>query len=235
MCNLKAKVTTAGAILLAIFALAQLSSGCGGLAGVFNPAFVNQFAGGGFPVTPGPNAAFVLVRVVNETTQTAEFIVTIERLVIETDEDGNFLIDEGGNPVTRAERETMQLDTLADAPANESGVLFDCSQSPVTKVGLGENLLPTDAAVFIGGGGPAGSPGFGIPAENLNPLLLEVGNFNCGDTIIFRAFQSIGVPGGVAVQVFLLPGSEQPSGFRGPNTFETYSDVLESQAREGEP
>ena len=41
--------------------------GCGNAAGLFNPAFVNTLVGGQVPVTPGPGAAFVLVRCVNET------------------------------------------------------------------------------------------------------------------------------------------------------------------------
>jgi hypothetical protein len=73
-----------------------------------------------------------------------------------------------------------------------------------------------------------------VPAGDLNPLLLEVGNFNCGDTIIFRAFVSTGAVGGVALQSFLLPGSEQPSIFRGPNTFVNLEQFLESQVREDE-
>lgn len=205
--------------------------GCGGF---FSPAFVNSFVGGTFPLTPGPNAAYVMVRGLNETNEIAEFVVTIERQIIETDEEGNFLFDDFGNPITQMELETRRVFTQAGAPANDVGILFDCSEFPVTRVGLGENLLPTDAAVFIGGGGPAGSPGFGISAAELSPLRLEVGNFNCGDTVIFRAFESRGVPGGVALQSFLLPGSEQPNSFAGPNTFANYEALLQTQVREDE-
>jgi len=60
-------------------------------------------------------------------------------------------------------------------------------------------------------------------------LQLAVGNFNCGDTIIFRAFLSIGVAGGVGLQVFLLPGSEQPDIFTGPDTIVSLANVLESE------
>lgn len=211
----------------------MLIPACGG-AGLFNPAFINATTGGQFPVTPGPGAAFVLVRGRNETGQNVEFIVTIERDVLVTDENGNFQVDENGNFVTRPERQTVRLNAGATGASTDVGTLFSCRQSPVTKVGLGENLLPTDAAIFVGGGGAGGVPGFGVTAPNLNPLELNQGNFNCGDTIIFRAFRSVGVAGGVAVAAFLLPGSEQPSIFTGPDTFFTYQSFLESQIPETE-
>ena len=239
MRNLKGNVTTIGTLVMAVVVLAPLTGGCGGSAGILSPAFINSLSGGYYPLTPGPNAPFILIRVVNETGQNAEFIVTVERLVVETDENGNFLFDENDAPVTRTERETKRLATSAEAPGNDIGVLFECGQFPLTRIGLGENLLPTDAAVFIGGAGVAGSAGFGVRAGDLNPLELlsedGISNFNCGDTVIFRAFESIGVAGGVALQAFLLPGSEQPSEFLGPSTFESLAEVLESQAREEEP
>ncbi|RME40508.1 MAG: hypothetical protein D6788_03190 [Planctomycetota bacterium] len=207
---------------------AALSAGC------FNPAFVNTFVGGEVPLTPGPSAAFVMVRCVNETGQPVQFIVTIEREVLVTDEQGNFQVDEQGNFITRPERETVRLTTAATGDASELGTLFSCNPSPVTKVGLGENLLPTDIGAFVGGQGASGAAGFGVSAAGVNPLELEVGNFNCGDTIIFRAFLATGVPGGVALQSFLLPGSEQPSIFSGPNTFANLEAFLESQARENQ-
>ena len=105
----------------------------------------------------------------------------------------------------------------------------------MTLVGLGENLLPTDAAVFVGGGGVGGAEGFGVPAGDLYPLQLAVGNFNCGDTIIYQAFRTTGIAGGVALQSFLLPGSEQPSSFTGPSTFVNYEEYRESQIRSIEP
>ena len=185
-------------------------------------------------MTPGPGAAFVLVRVVNETNQVVEFIVTIEREVLVVDEQGDFQQDDQGDFITRPERETVRLTTDATGLATELGVLFPCGESPVTAVGLGENLLPTDAAIFVGGEGAGGATGFGVSAGNLNPLLLDVGNFNCGDTVIFRAFVSSGVAGGVALQSFLLPGSEQPSIFNGPDTFVNLEQFLESQVREDE-
>jgi len=216
-----------------LVALAGLSvCGC---TGVLNPALQNSLFGGVFPLSPGPVAAFVFVRCVNETNQTAEFIVTIERDVLVLDDDGNFQFDEDGIPITRPERETVRLLTAATGLARETGTLFPCRPSPVTIVGLGESLSSDDVAVFVGGGGAGGAQGSGIRAGALNPLLVSVGNFNCGDTIIYQAFQAIGTPGGVGLQAFLLPGSEQPSRFLGPSTFENLELFLESQVREDEP
>ena len=214
------------------FVLTALAfTGCGGF---LNDAFVNTIVGGVVPVTPGPVAAFVMVRGVNRTGQNVEFIITIEKQVLVTDEDGDFQTDDEGNFITQPERQTVNLTTAPNGRATDLGILFDCSVEPVTIVGLGENLLPTDAAVFVGGSGPGGSTGFGVTAANVNPLSLYDGNFNCGDTIIFEAFQAFGVPGGVALQAFLLPGSEQPGQFSGPSTFENYANFLESQVREDE-
>ncbi len=218
-------------IRLTIFCLlAGLCTGCG--SGVFNPAFVNSLSGGVFPLTPGPNADFVFVRVVNETGQVAEFTVTIERDVIEVDDNGNALFDDEGNLITRPMRETKRLTTSNVAPANELGVLFDCATSPINIVGLGENLLPTDAAVFIGGTGTGGTTGFGIPASTVNPLSRLAGNFGCGDTVIFRAIRSTGVTGGVKIESFTLQGSAQPTQFSGPSTFANLQAFLESQTPE---
>lgn len=212
-----------------VMALTMMAGGC------FNPAFLNTFVGGEVPVTPGPTAAFVMVRTLNDTGLPVEFIVTIERDVLVTDDEGFFQRDDAGNFITRPERETVRLLTGANGDARELGTLFSCSPSPVTMVGLGQNLLPTDAAVFIGGGGAVGAAGFGVSASNINPLQLAQANFNCGDTIIFRAFPSTRVSGGVGLQSFLLPGSEQPSLFNGPSTFENFQRFLESQEREEQP
>lgn len=218
-----------------ILGLWPWAAGCGGAVSVFNPAFVNQVQGGQFPLTPGPNAAFLFVRVINETNEVAEFSVTIEREVLTFDDAGNAQIDDQGNPITRTERETVRLTTTPDAPANELGVTFSCAESPINLVGLGDNLAPTDSAVFIGGQGAAGAPGVGIPASSVPPLSREAGHFSCGDTVIFRAAVSPGVPGGVALESRLLPGSEQPSDFTGPNTFVNLEELLQSQVREEEP
>lgn len=220
---------------ITVIATALLIGGCTGVSGFFSPQFTNTFIGGVFPVTPGPVAPFILVRVLNETGQTAEFVVTHEQRVIERDEDGNFLFDDSGNPITSIVRKTSRLTTFPISPANDVGILLDCSQFPITRIGLGESLSSTDSAVFIAGGGPAGTTGFGITAGDLNPLLLEEGNFNCGDTVIFQAFQSVNAAGGVGLLSFVLPDAGQPGVFGGPSTFENFQAVQESLVREEEP
>lgn len=218
----------------AAIGVALICTGCGISAVVLNPAFLNTAVGGVVPLTPGPGADFVLVRGHNDTNQPVEFIVTIEREILRLDEDGNVQFDDLGNFETDSIRQTVRLNTFPGGLTNDLGVVFACDQSPVTLIGLGENLLPTDAAVFVGGGGPAGIEGFGVTAGNLNPLSLAVGNFNCGDTIIFEALQSSSVPGGVALLAFILPGSEQPSEFQGPNTFVNLEQFAQSQVREND-
>lgn len=208
---------------------------CGNNATLLNPAFVNTLSGTYYPRTPGPNASFILVRAVNETREVVTFIVTVEKREFVRDENGNPQFDDNDNPITRDVRESRRLTTFPTGRAGELGVVFPCDVSAIIRIGLGENLLPTDAAVFVGGGGPAGAPGFGVPASDLNPLSLAASNFNCGDTVIFRAIESVGVPGGVSVSAFLLPGSEQPSSFQGPNTFVNLEQFLETQVREGGP
>lgn len=206
--------------------------GCGAGAGIFNPAFLNTFVGGQFPLTPGPEAAFVFVRVLNQTAENAEFVVTIEKAAIERDEEGNPLIDSAtGTVITRPQRKTVRLQTFAEAPANEMGVLFSCKEEPINIVGLGENLLPTDSAMCLRGDGGVADPCFGVPAASVFPLKRSDGKFACGDTIIFRAIRSTGVTGGVLIQSFLLPGFEQPSDYSGPNTFANLDAFLESQTR----
>lgn len=214
--------------------LCLVGAGCGDSTSIFNRGFINVLAGGVIPLTPGPGATFVLVRCVNDTSQPVEFAVTIERLVLALDENGDPQINPLGRPTTFPVRETVRLRTFPNGKARELGTLFPCGESPVTLVGLGENLLPTDAAVFVGGADVGGAPGFGVRAGNLNPLQLSAGNFNCGDTIIFRAFESTLVTG-VGLESLLLPGSEQPSEFQSLNTFVTLQEILESQAREEGP
>ncbi|MCH7873040.1 MAG: hypothetical protein IID33_15195 [Planctomycetes bacterium] len=217
---------------LAPFALGTglLLGGCG----FFDPSFLNTFTGGIFPRTPGPNAAFVLVLGDNDTSRTVEFIVTIERNVLDLDDTGAAQIDENGQFLTEPVRETVRLCTPPGGGAQRLGTLFACGESPVTLVGLGENLLPTDRHVLVGGDCGTSAPGSGITVPNLNPLEIAVGNFNCGDTIIFQALEDSSVAGGISVRVLLLPGSEQPGTFSGPNTFANLTDFLDAQRRERE-
>ena len=210
--------------------------GCGNPVAFFNPSFVNLTSGGVFPLTPGPGADFVLVRVLNETLTNAEFIVTIERDVFQRDDEGNVILDEFGNPLTVAVRETKRLTTLVAAPGNEMGVLFECSTSPINLIGLGENLLPNDAAVFLGGGGAGFAAGSGVAVGDFQALsrLVNPPNFVCGDTVVFRAIVSSSNVGTVKLESFLLPGFEQPDQFVGPNTFVNYQNFLESQLTDDE-
>lgn len=197
---------------------------------IFNPAFINTNFGGQVPVTPGPVAAFVLVNVINQTNQNAAFFVTVEKLQFQRDDDGDIIFDEDGQPLTQTTRQSVRLSTAPVGTASQAGILFDCSTEPVVTVGLGENLLPTDTAVSVGGTGPASAGGVNIPVGGLNPLqLFEAGNFNCGDTVSFRAITNTAVAGGVSLQAFVLPGSEQPGTFEGPSTFENYADFLAAQ------
>ena len=213
--------------------LALMMTGCSGASDLFNPAFISTTTGGYVPLTPGPEADFVMVRCVNETGQNARFVVAIEREIV-VDRD-----DETGAVNVETQLESVQLRTGAQSPANELGVLFPCSESAINRVGLGKNLSPTDTAVIVGGGGVGQASGIGISAETLNPLnrVPEEGpsNFNCGDTVIFRAITDNNVSGRVRLESFLLPGFEQPSVFDGPSTFVNYQNFLESQVSEDEP
>lgn len=214
---------------VAPLAFLSMQGGCGS---IFNPAFANTFFGGQFPLTPGPAASAIMVRVINETALNAEFVVTIEKSVIQRDENGNPIVDENNNVLLRPVRRTVSLNTLAVEPANELGVLFSCLEEPLDIIGLGETLQPSDIAVFVGGTGTGGGGGFGIPAASINPLVRQLGNFACGDTVIFRALEAPGETGGVAVESLLLPGFEQPESFEGPNTFLNWENFIQSQTRE---
>ena len=223
------KTTRCTLFLSAAVVAGLVAAGC-------SNTFVNLTSGGVFPLTPGPGADFVLVRVVNETNSNAEFIVTIEREVFQRDEDGNVILDEFSNPLTLSVRETKRLNTLVAAPGNEMGVLFPCSESPINLIGLGENLLPNDTAVFLGGGGAGFGAGSGVVVGNFQALsrLLPPTNVVCGDTVIFRAILSSRSVGTVKLESFLLPGFEQPDQFAGPNTFVNYQSFLESQLSDDE-
>jgi hypothetical protein len=223
--------------------LAVPLGGCSDEVRFFNASFLNTLQGGVFPVTPGPGADFVLTRGANFTDQVVSFFVTIERRRVVRDENGLPQVDEEGNPVTEDILETVQLTTVPGGTGSDVGYLWPCApgSGAVIRVGLGENLLPDDPALFVidpdtyDPEAPLGAQvGSGLPATGLNPLRLDAGNFNCGDTIIFRAFVSTGVAGGVAVDALLQPGSEQPEEFSGIDTFANYQRWLESQISEEE-
>jgi len=222
----------AGLMLSAITGAALLAAlGCGNPnVSFFNDALTQFVSGGVVPSTPGPNAAFVFVRTVNNTTNTPiEFVVTVERTQVVRDEEGRPQADEFGNPVTEKVLETVRLQTFPVDKANELGHVFSCSDSVIERVGLGEKLLPTDQGLFLNS--LAGNmPGFGVSA-GIPPLVSAEGNFTCGDTIVFRAISAKGVPGGVKVQAFRLPFTNEPSTFTGPNTFGNLEAVLQSQSQ----
>ncbi|MFQ5495371.1 MAG: hypothetical protein ACE5EX_08320 [Phycisphaerae bacterium] len=204
-------------------------AGCGTEAALFNSAFLNTVSGDVVPRSPGPVAAFVLVRCVNETTQPVEFAVRVDRQVLKLDANGLPQLDEFGRFVTELRVERIAVQTGATGQLRDVGVLFSCRDSPVTRVGLGENFLPSDIAARVGGAVVGGATGFGIPVgQDVPPLELAEGNFNCGDTVIYRAFQNRLRPGGVALETLLLPGSEQPSVFTGPSTFGNFAELLDS-------
>lgn len=202
--------------------------------GIFDPQFRSTVTGGEVPRTPGPNAAFVLVLGDNETDRTVEFIITIERNVLDLDDTGSAQLDENGQFLVKPVRETVRVCTPPGGGAQRLGTLFACGDEPVTLVGLGDDLQPTDRHILVGGDCDSSAPGTGITVPSLNPLQLSTGNFNCGDTIIFQALVNSAVAGGISVQVLLLPGSEQPSEFAGPNTFANLTSFLDAQRREAE-
>lgn len=203
----------------ACLGLALLTAwGCNQNATLFSDTFRNFTAGDVVPLTPGTGSQFVLVRLINETADAVEFVVTAERQVLVTNEDGDAVIE--------STDETVRLRTLPVQTANEVGALFDC---PVTRIGLGEDIdRPfTDPGLFIQlPTATAVDQGFGVPS-NLLPLDSRAGNFGCGDTLVIRAIVSQNDVGNVKVQSFVLPASTQPTEFVGPHTFNNARLFLE--------
>lgn len=201
-------------------------TGCGDdAAAIFNRSFINTLTATEFPVAPRPETGFVLVRVVNSTTEPVRFLVTVERRTV---------VGEGDEQATVIEPETVELFTLPGAKVNETGVLFDCSpEEPIRRIGLGRNLdkPQSDPALFVGGVA-AGTPGFGVPA-NRNPLNSETGQFQCGDTVIFRAIVSTNSVGGFQVESFVLPWELQPA-VVGRDTFGSVRRFLDEGISEDE-
>ncbi len=204
-----------GAALIAGATLG-LGGGCGDDALLFlNPSFVNRTQGGLFPLVPRPETGLLLVRLVNTTTQSISFLVTIQRGIFFADSD-----DSGTITFT----ETTELFTQPGAQTNEAGVLFDCTGGSITRVGLGRNLnQPTTDPGLIVGGFADIVQGFGVPA-NINPLNSEV-DFFCGDTIIFQVIESTNSPGGFKVQAFVLPFELQDADTV-RNTFQVAADFF---------
>ncbi len=211
-------------VLTLLPALASAAAaGCSSEAVLFSDTFRNFAQGDVVPLAPGPDSRLVMVRLINDTPQAVEFVVTAERQVLTTDDEGNAVI--------QSTDETVRLNTQPIDPANEVGALFDC---PVTRIGLGEDIdLPTSApGLFVTPPGQeVGVQGFGVPG-NLPPLDSRAGNFGCGDTLVIRAIERQGAVGNVEVQSFVLPWSTQPTEFLGPHTFNNVRIFLEQQQPE---
>ncbi|MFQ5489215.1 MAG: hypothetical protein ACE5GE_00725 [Phycisphaerae bacterium] len=204
--------------------LAICGAGCNPNATLFSDTFRNFTSGDVVPLTPGPASELVMVRLINETNDAVEFVVTAERQVL--------VVDDQGVPVIQSTDETVRLLTLPVATANEVGALFDC---PVTRIGLGEDIdRPfTDSGLFVLDAAAISGvqQGFGVPS-NLLPLDSRSGNFGCGDTVVIRAILSQGDVGNLKVQSFVLPFASQPTEFVGPHTFNNVRLFLEEQVLE---
>ena len=86
-----------------LFAAVLIASvvGCGENVSFLNPTFLNTLEGGQFPISPGPGADFVLVRVKNSTINTPiSFTVTAEITRAARDENGDIQLNEFGDVVT---------------------------------------------------------------------------------------------------------------------------------------
>ena len=201
--------------------------GCGENAQIFSDEFRSYSSGDVVPLAPGEPSQLVLVRLVNNTPAAIEFVVTAERQVLITDEEGRGVID--------TTTETVRLRTLSEGeePANEVGALFDC---PITRIGLGEDINRpySDPGLFVLQGGIETfgvEAGFGVPS-NLPPLDSPAGNFGCGDTLVYRVIESRGSVANIKVQAFVLPAASQPTEFLGPHTFNNVLKFLEEQSEE---
>jgi len=201
-----------------------MACGCGDNARLFSDEFRSLTSGDVVPLTPGDPSQLVLVRLINDTPDAIEFVVTAERQVLITDQEGRGVIE--------STNETVRLRTVPLETANEVGALFDC---PVTRIGLGEDLNSPYSQpglfVFEGDEIIGIEAGFGVP-PGTPPLDSPAGNFGCGDTLVFRAIESSSSVGNVKVQTFVLPAASQPTEFLGPHTFNNVRIFLEEQSQE---
>ncbi len=211
-------------MILLRFSLLIGMAGCGADAALLlNPAFVNQIEGGVlFPLAPRPDTGLLLIRANNATTEPITFLITVERSTVLAD----------GDATTITNSETTEVFTRPGSNSNEAGVLFPCDENnPIVRIGLGRNLNQpsTDAGLFIGGFNDV-VPGFGVPG-NINPLDILNGDFRCGDTLVYRAIQSVNQPGGFRVQAFIIPWENQPDN-TARNTFDVASQFLSGRPTE---
>ncbi|MBN1511320.1 MAG: hypothetical protein JXB13_04845 [Phycisphaerae bacterium] len=205
-------------MVVVLGASAAWTAGCGENATFLNSSFINYTQGGVIPLAPGQASGFNLIRLVNQTDNPIQFIVTVERYVI---------VEEGGEETAQVQTQTYQLDTYPNGLTNEVGLLVDCGS---VRIGLGENLnFPEDEpGLFIGvdAGTDEIITGFGVPAR-VNPLDARAGNYSCGDTLIFQATTQVGVPGNIAVKSYVLLGATQPTEYSGPDTFNNARSLLD--------
>jgi len=212
---------------LSILAALTLLAGCNPSATLFSDELRNLTSGNVVPLTPGQPSNFVFVRLVNETQDAIQFVVTAERQFA--------VLDEEGNRVIQTENETVHLNTFPLESVNEIGALFDC---PVTRVGLGDDLNSiTSPGLFVLDNFDPEDPTAGLGqgagvTSGLGPLDSRVGNFGCGDTLVFRVIESQGSVGNLQVQAFVLLASTQPTEFTGPHTFNNARNFIESQVFE---
>ena len=212
----------------ALLAMVLLLAGCGENASLFSDSFRNYVSGNVVPLTPGEPSQFVLVRLVNNTRDAIEFVVTAERQYQ--------VQDANGNPVITTDTETVRLRTFPVETASEVGALIDC---PVTRIGLGEdiNRPGSDPGLFIMEDADPNNlnlaQGFGVPS-NIYPLDSRAGNFVCGDTVVYRVIESERGVANLKVEPFVLHWVDQPTEFTGPHTFNNARIFLEEQVREDE-
>jgi hypothetical protein len=209
-----ARIATFGVVAPALGALLSCSA-----ANFLNPAFLNQETGNIFALAPGDRSNFILVRGNNATSVNVEFLVTVERIVPSEDDPNVFV----------PQLESVRLFTPSGQRANDLGALFDCG---VTRIGLGRVLdrPTTEPGVFVGAEA-VGVGGLGIP-PNINPLSAAVGNFDCGDTIVFQVAEASNTVGGVVVAAYVLDDEEFSTNVIGFDTFVAARSLLEEQQLE---
>ncbi len=183
---------------------------------LLNPSFINQQTGEVFPLVPGDRTGFVLVRANNTSGVPIEFVITAERRLPSEEDPSGFTI----------EQHTFRILTQPQQTANDLGILIEC---PVFRLGLGEDLdRPTTEPGLFVNATAVGAGGFGVPS-NVNPLNSDSANFDCGDTVVFQAFQAANTAGGVAAASFVLDDEGFSGDIVGLDTFGNARALLEEQ------
>lgn len=168
-----------------------LASGC------LNPDVFNSTAGGTlYPIAPG-DQPFVLVEVVNDTTATVDFNITV---------------DEG--------RVTPKRYVFADlTPATrDAGVLLPF---PFLRVAIGDLENPFAPAIT------ATLPdGVTVQVPSMQNALVAGVDFQEGDTIIFRLVADARSPTAILLSTGIIDGSTQGGSFSRADTFEVVKLLL---------